>query len=76
MDYQMKKLSLLLQQIIAFFPKLVWMNNSTIRVEFKGRCLKQEKVTFTPNNVVNLFIAYELDRWSQDLNADVKRLFV
>ena len=41
-------------------PKLVWMNNSRIRIEFKRSCLKQDKVTFTPNNVVNLLIAYEL----------------
>ena len=27
-------------------------------------------MTFNPNNVVSLFIVYELDRWSQDLNTD------
>ena len=32
-------------------------------------CLKQDKATFAPNNVMNLFIVYELDRCSQDLNA-------
>ena len=41
--------------------KLIWMNNSKIRVEFKGSCLEQDKVTFTPRNVVNLFTAYQLD---------------
>ena len=45
-------------------------HNSKIRVEFKGSCLKQDKATFTQNNVVNLFIVYELNRWSQDLNAN------
>ena len=45
------------------------MNNSRIRLEFKRSYLKQNKAHFTPNNVVNLFIMYELDRWSQDLNA-------
>ena len=44
-------------------PKLK-LGNSKIRVEFKGSYLKQDKVAFTPNNIVNLFIAYELDRWS------------
>ena len=29
--------------------------------EFRGSCLKQEKATFAHSNVVNLFIAYELD---------------
>ena len=31
-------------------PKLKWHISKT-RVEFKGSCLKQEKVTFTPRNV-------------------------
>ena len=51
-------------------PKLTWINNSKIRVRFKGSCLKQDKIIFTPRNVVNLFIVYELDAWSWDLNAD------
>ena len=43
--------------------KMIWVNNSKMRLKFKGSCLKQEdKVPFTLNNVVNLFIAYELDR--------------
>ena len=50
-------------------PKIVWMNYSRIRLEFKGSWLKQDKVTFTPNNLVNLFIVYEVDRWSGDLNS-------
>ena len=28
-------------------PKVRYINNSRIRVEFKGSCLKQDKVTFT-----------------------------
>ena len=55
--------------IKSLSPKLVWMNNSEIRQRFAGSCLGQEFATFTPNGVVNLFIVYELDRWSQDLNA-------
>ena len=46
------------------------MKNSRIRLEFKGSCLKQDRTTFIPNNVVNLFIVYELDTWSRDLNTD------
>ena len=30
------------------------MNNSKIRVSLKESCLKEDKVTFTPRNVVNL----------------------
>ena len=50
--------------------KLVWTNNSGIAVQFKGSYLKQDKVNFTPNSAVYLFIIYELDRWPQDLNTD------
>ena len=38
-----------------------------MKLKFNGSCLKQ--VTFTPNNVVNLFIVYELDTWFQDLSV-------
>ena len=50
-------------------PKLIW-NKSRIRLKFEGGCLKQEdKAPFTPKIEVNLFIVYELDRWSRDLNT-------
>ena len=41
-----------------------------MRVEFKGSCLKLDKASFILSNLVNLFIVYELDRWSQELNTD------
>ena len=44
------------------------MNNSRIRLRFKGSCFKQDKA-FTLKNVVILFTVYELDGWSQDLNT-------
>ena len=47
------------------------MNNSKIRLKFKGSYLKQEdKVSFTLDSVATLFIVCKLDRWSQDLNTD------
>ena len=49
-------------------PKLVW-NKLRVKLRFTVSCLKQDKVAFTPSNLVNLFIVYELYRWSQDLNA-------
>ena len=57
--------------IHSFSPKLTWMNNSRRRTRFTGNCLKQDKVTFNWRNAVNLFIVYELDKRSQDLNADL-----
>ena len=41
-------------------PKLKWHNSKT-RIEFKDSCFKQDKVTFTSNNIVDLLIVYELD---------------
>ena len=56
---------------VSVCPKLICMNNSKIKLKFRGNYLKQEnKALFTPNNVVNLFIVYELNRWSGDLNTD------
>ena len=52
------------------------MNNSRIRLKFKRSCLKQDEASFTPNNVVNLSIVFEFNRWSKGLNADSKRLLV
>ena len=63
----MIKLNLLIQQI-SLFLKLAWYN-SGIRLRFTGNFLKQDKSTFTPKNLENLYIVYELDRWSQELNA-------
>ena len=45
------------------------MNNSKIRLRFTGSCLKQDPTTLTPNNIVNFFIVYKLDRGLQDLNS-------
>ena len=42
------------------------MNNSRIKLAFKVSCLKQHKAPFTANNVVNLYIVYELNIWSHD----------
>ena len=32
--------------------------------------LKTKNATYTPINSINLFIVYELDTWSRDLNSD------
>ena len=40
------------------------LNNSKVRVDFKGIFLKQDKVIFTRKNIVKLYIVYELNRRS------------
>ena len=44
--------------------------NTKLRVKFKGSCLKQEKVTFTNNKVVNVYIACEINLWLNIQGAD------
>ena len=48
------------------------MSNSRIRLGYKGRCLKQDKVTFTLNNIVSLFIVYKLSRSSKAIRTDCR----
>ena len=56
---------------VSVCPEMMWINNTRIRLKFKGSCLKQEdKAPFTPKAVINLFIVYELGTWSWDLNND------
>ena len=38
----------------------------------KGICLKQDSVSFLPQNVTNLFILYKLDILSRNLNTEFK----
>ena len=50
--------------------RLNYVNNAKIRVKFDSSCLKQDKVSFTHGNSVNVLIVYELYMWSRDLNTD------
>ena len=40
-------------------PKLNYYGNK-VRVKFTGSCLQQSKILYTHNNIVNIYIAYEL----------------
>ena len=33
-----------------------------IRVEFSGRCLRQDQITFNYGKIVNIYIAYEISK--------------
>ena len=54
----------------SFALKLIFIYNAEIAVKFVGNCVKQGKVSFTHKDVVNFFIAYELDICSHDLNGE------
>ena len=45
-------------------PSLSIIGTKTI-VKFVGSCLKQDKITFTYKNVVNVYIAYEINFWDR-----------
>ena len=55
---------------ISLSPSIKWYKNLTFYLIFKRSCSKQKNATFTPPNIINIFIVYELDTWSRDLNSD------
>ena len=50
-------------------PSIKWYRNSDFCLVVKRNCLNQKYATYTPSNRIIVLIAYELDRWSQDLNS-------
>ena len=42
-------------------PQLSYLGTKT-RLEFKGSCLRQDKITFNHKKVVKIYIVYELDK--------------
>ena len=42
-------------------PQLSYFSTKT-RVDFRGGCLKQNKITFNHGKIVNIYIVYELDK--------------
>ena len=51
------------------FDSEIIYNYGKGKIKFKGICLKQDSVSFIHGNV-NLYIFYETDTWSRDLNTD------
>ena len=43
-------------------PALNYIGNKT-RVKFDGGCLKQDRITFTHEKTVNIYIVYEINLW-------------
>ena len=42
-------------------PKVNYYGTNT-RLEFRGSCLKQDKITFNHREIVNIYIVYEIDK--------------
>ena len=54
----------------SFTPKLTYIHNFKITVNFEEICLKQDKIYLICGNVVNFFIVYKLDIRSRELETD------
>ena len=54
----------------SFDPDLIYIYNKG-KIKLKKTCFKQETVSFIHENVVNLYISYELDKWPKDLNLNL-----
>ena len=48
---------------------LDYSGNPKIQVKFDGSFLKQEKLTFTRNTILNFYIVYEIIIWPLDLDS-------
>ena len=64
--------NLLLQPLlkIVFLHRLNGTKIQFFSLIFEESCLKQKSPTFIPPNIIDFFIVYELDTWSEDLNSD------
>ena len=50
-------------------PALTYFGNKT-RVKFAGHCLKQDKITFTHEKIVNIYIVHEINLWNYVDSSD------
>ena len=50
-------------------PSLSYIGNKT-RVKFDGGCLKEDKITFTHEKTVNIYIVYEMNLWNYVCSSD------
>ena len=46
----------------SLVPSLNYIN-ARRRAKFDGQCLKKDRVTFTHNNGINIYIDFEINKW-------------
>ena len=51
-------------------PALSYSGNKT-RLKSYGSCLKQDKITFTHEKIVNIYIVYEINLWNYVDSSDL-----
>ena len=52
-----------------FNPRITYINNTKIRVQFGGSCLKQGNSNFTQKAILKFYIAYEMNLWPPSLDS-------
>ena len=67
-EFPKKVLHLHLQQK-SFYQEVICYFGPEYELKFKGICLKQDSVSFL-HKCIYVYITYELDAWSKDLNID------
>ena len=65
----MKLLNFLQHLINSLSPAFKYIGSKT-RVKFAGSCLKQDKITFTHEKIVNIYIIYEIHLWNFVKSSD------
>ena len=65
-----RKLTTLTTTDNSLSPSIKWYGNLNFCLIFKESCLKEKNATYTPPNVIKLFIVYELDTWLRDLSSN------
>ena len=46
------------------------------RVKFTGSCLQQLKISYTHKNIVNIYVIYELDASTSNINDPILKTFL
>ena len=51
-------------------PGINCVDNTKIQIKLDESCLKQDKLTFTHKQVVNIFIVYKINLWPLNVGKD------
>ena len=51
-------------------PGINYADNAKIRIKLDESCLKQDKLTFTHKQMVNIYIVYEINLWPLIVGKD------
>ena len=70
-----KKINSIKSSNHSITPNLDYYDTKT-RVEFNGRCLKQDRITFNHGKVVHIYIVYEVNKSINISNYPTLKFFL